>query len=422
MLSNRGFDERDAYCPIIAVTSTRRDPWHSFPEGVGFVPHPGEPLPAVPLGGGIVGAGVVDLVDRLRRIQQRHREDGSFIKLPDRVRLQFERRLRAGEGASVPEAIDGALLLLASSWERGAWPAVRGARILPDAVELVVNLPSQKVAIPAPFVDVDGFLRVERRLLAARHRKRGSGRGRAPVPTLVTAGTADEGVLLVDLESLGSLVVSGEEAGCENVIRALALELATSHWSGRFDVVLVGFGSEFERFDRVTSVSDPQPLVLELCRRRLQGDVLRNSAEVDSFAAARWFDDDACWSPLVVVCGPTVADDAVQELLEVGSDPLGGTAVVAVDTKNGASGASHSVRLTGGASSAPLELLASVLSPQQVDAGEFAEVAAILDVARGEGLGPILGGPLPKSAGPASGGPTRDLTRPSVGGRSCGPV
>jgi DNA-binding SARP family transcriptional activator len=387
-------------CPIVDAPNARRNPWSSFPEGVDSVPHPGEPSPAVPLGGGIVGAGVVDLVDRLRRIQQRHREDGSFIKLPDRLRLQFERRLRAGEGASGPEAIDAALQLLAWSWERGTWPCVRGARILPDAVELVIDTAEERMRIPSPFVEVGGLLRVDRGLLASWHRKRSRGQRRAPVPTLVTAGPAGEGVLLVDLESLGSLVVSGEQASCENVIRALALELATSHWSGRFDVVLVGFGAEFERFDRVTSVSDPQPLALELCRRRLHGDVLRSGAEVESFAAARWFDDDACWAPLVVVCGPAVGDDAVQELLEVASDPVGGTAIVAAGSHEIGNSAAHSVRLTAGTSSAPLELLASVLCPQQVNAGEFAEVTAILDVAEA------------KESAPSSEGPYRDLQVP----------
>lgn len=388
------------HCPIVEAANAHRNPWSHFPEAANVVRNRGEAPPAVPLGGGIVGAGVIDLVDRLRRIQQRHREDGSFIKLPDRLRSQFERRLRVGEGASGPEAIDAALQLLASSWERGAWPNVRGARILPDAVELVVSLPTGGLPIPPPFEHVDGLLRVERRLLSSRYRGSSREPGRAPVPTLVTAGTAGEGVLLVDLESLGSLVVSGDEAGCENVIRALALELATSHWSGRFDVALVGFGAEFERFDRVRSVADPQQLVLELCRRRLHGDALRTNAMVESFAAARWIDDDGCWAPLVVVCGPAVAENAVHELLEVGSDPLGGTAVVAVGTRKSQSGAAHSVRLAGGASSAPLELLAAVLSPQQVDAGEFAEVEAILDVAE------------EKDSAPPSEGPYRDLQVP----------
>ena len=398
--SGRAIDARSTRCAIDDVTVAQRNPWKHFPEDGRSLPHPGQPLPAVPLGGGIVGAGVVDLVDRLRRIQQRHREDGSFIKLPDRLRSQFERRLRAGEGASVPEAIDGALQLLASSWECGTWPAVRGARIHPDTVELVVDHPGGSVRIPPPFVDAGGFLRVDRGVLASRSRRFGRAQGRSPVPTLVTAGTAGGGVLLVDLESLGSLLVNGDEAGCENVIRALALELATSHWSGRFDVVLVGFGAEFERFERVTSVSDPQPLVLELCRRRLHGDALRNNAQVKSFAAARWFDDDACWAPLVVVCGPSVAAGSVQELLEVGSDPLGGTAVVAVGARRGGNGAAHSVRLTGGAPSAPLEQLAAVLTPQQVDADEFAEVAAILDVAE------------EKDSAPPSDDPYRDLQVP----------
>ena len=59
---------------------------------------------------------------------------------------------------------------------------------------------------------------------------------------------------MVNLESLGTLIVDGDPSASEGVIRALALELATSFWSGWFDLVVVGFGAELERFDRVMAV------------------------------------------------------------------------------------------------------------------------------------------------------------------------
>lgn len=100
------------------------------------------------------------------------------------------------------------------------------------------------------------------------------GRTAAPAPLLVTAGHGTDGIIMVNLESLGALTVDGDPTGCEGVVRALALELATSHWTGRFDLNVVGFGVELERFERVVSVSDVPKLVDRLQRRRLNCELL----------------------------------------------------------------------------------------------------------------------------------------------------
>jgi len=66
--------------------------------------------------------------------------------------------------------------------------------------------------------------------------------GPPPAPLLVTAGQGSDGLIMVNLESLGTLIVGGDPSGSEGVIRALSLELATSLWNGWFDLVVVGFG------------------------------------------------------------------------------------------------------------------------------------------------------------------------------------
>ena len=79
-------------------------------------PSPRAKVPLMPVGGGVVGAGVVGLLDRMRRVQQRHRNEGAYIRLPDQSQSQFEQRLRLGEGREVIHAVDAALRLLEQAW------------------------------------------------------------------------------------------------------------------------------------------------------------------------------------------------------------------------------------------------------------------------------------------------------------------
>ncbi len=82
-------------------------------------PRPFTPsVPVVPLGGGVVGAGVVRLLDRLRQVQQRHRPVGSYIRLPDRDQSRFEQRLRVGDGVGLTAEVDAAIRWATSSGPR----------------------------------------------------------------------------------------------------------------------------------------------------------------------------------------------------------------------------------------------------------------------------------------------------------------
>jgi hypothetical protein len=183
---------------------------------------------------------------------------------------------------------------------------------------------------------------------------------------------------MVNLESLGTLIVDGDPSGSEGVIRALALELATSFWSGWFDLVVVGFGAELERFDRVMALPDLPPLLESLYRRRLHGIGSLRTTGFHSFAQARCVDDSDRWDPIVVICGPTVSGEYLAELLELGSDPHLGVAVVAVGE---AAGPPDGLRLSGPPQLASLDLLESVVEPQQLAATELDGVTTLIDTA-----------------------------------------
>jgi len=191
----------------------------------------------IPVGAGIVGVGVSDLVDRLRRVQQRHREPGARIRLPDPVLRQFEQRLRSGDGADVLRSVEEAVLRYFGHGD-GPFPSgvVLGVKVSEADVELVIDGAVPSGEPPGGFRRVPGTssLAIDRSSLgtwkgAVAPRVPRPGRPRSfPLPTLVTIGRSEDRVVLVNLEGLGSLVVDGDLRDAEGIVRATALELATS--------------------------------------------------------------------------------------------------------------------------------------------------------------------------------------------------
>jgi DNA-binding SARP family transcriptional activator len=341
----------------------------------------------------VVGAGVVRLLDRLRRVQQRHRSEGSYIRLPDPVRRMFEQRLRVGHGLTVAYEADLALRQIGASVTTspasGQFGLIKGIRIHDEVIELIVtdSVVSDRIDPTPSSGDGHRVMMVDRRTLVPPSHPPGmmqlseappAGGPRSAAPLMVTVGHGPSGLVMVNLESLGSLVVTGNPTDADAVVRALALELAMSYWAGQFSMAVVGFGSELERFEGVTSYPDVSTLIHLLCQRRILGASQLRSAGFPSFAHARQGKDPDRWAPMVVICGPEVVEDAVTELLEVGADPVHGTAVVAVGERVEAQ---YSVRLTGGDWSTSLELLGAAVFPQRIRPEELHDVTSLLDTA-----------------------------------------
>ncbi len=333
--------------------------------------------PVVPVGAGVVGAGVVRLLDRMRRVQQRYRPEGSYIRLPERDLSGFEQRLRVGDGWVLTHQVETAIRQLAASVSvrQDELPQVLGVRVHSEVIELVLADPER----PPVVVDRSSLTSSPPHTPGSPGREWPSpARPRSPAPMLATVGHSPTGLVMVNLESLGSLVVRGNPAAADAVVRALALELSTSFWSGQFSLAVVGFGSELERFPGVRSYFESDELLNVLYRRKLGGTELLDAGGYSSFAHARQVEDSDRWAPLAVICGPTVADAEVAEILDAASDPARGTAVVAVGERMEAQ---YSVRLTGDGWATALELLGSAVFPQQLDGDELGKVTTLLDTA-----------------------------------------
>ena len=200
-------------------------------------------LPAVPLGGGVVGAGVASVLDRLRKVQQRHRPGGMFIRLPDRRHRLFEQRLRVGDGREIVVAADGALRVLAEECLRSGVvvPSITGITVGSESVELLVDsegtvadrmwldgLPNALKVGPSSSVIV-----IDRRALPVPSPGTVDTAASSVAPLLITAGHRSDGLVLVNLESLGTIAVTGIPVDCEGVLRAWPS--SWPHHSGRDD-------------------------------------------------------------------------------------------------------------------------------------------------------------------------------------------
>ena len=98
----------------------------------------------------MVGAGVANILDRMRRAQQRHRREGAYIGLPDQEHRVFEQRLRVGDGSTIVQDVDRSLRLV-SDWCRSvgqSTPAISGIKVGLDTIEMVVESRGAPIAVP----------------------------------------------------------------------------------------------------------------------------------------------------------------------------------------------------------------------------------------------------------------------------------
>ncbi|MEN3308889.1 MAG: hypothetical protein V7603_5091 [Micromonosporaceae bacterium] len=193
-------------------------------------------LVGVPLiGAGLLAALLLTTLRRRRRRQQHHRPVGR--RLPEPVSPQVEMQMRVVAQPIAVDRLDQALRVLAAALvDRPAeqMPDIVGAWLAGDTVNLLLtgacpNPPAPWVgdqrnwSLPGdvPLPDVDGQL--------------------APLPTLVAVGSRPGMHLLVDLERLGLLTITGDPSRAGDLLRYFAAELACNTWSDHVEITVAGF-------------------------------------------------------------------------------------------------------------------------------------------------------------------------------------
>lgn len=285
----------------------------------------GLPIPASVAGLGLMAAGVVVTLDRLRRVQQRKRRNGHMIPVPTGPAAEAERILRTAATHSPADRLDEALRAFSaqlSRTETGPVPAIEAVSVAPDSVEILLSGPAH--APSGPFdVTAGGRSWV---LPAVANVADVATERSAPAPALVTVGAVDGRQILVDLEAHPRTALIGEAS--EALFAALVLELCTSRWADTLHVVLTGrppsCAGAYERLRAVASVKEALD--------DLEAESVALTSELaagrhGSTFSARLAETADGWVPTVVLVADP-ADPALDRLLLVASENHGLAVVV----------------------------------------------------------------------------------------------
>lgn len=211
----------------------------------------------------LIAGAVVAALDRMRRVQQRHRRTGLRIALPtdDLAALELDLRRRA-RGSPRP-ALDALYRAACSTRGHAAPVNVAWARVGEGRTEvgIVASDDGASAALPPPFVPGRGGDRwilpaAPGRLDDADRSLHDVGAGepvRLPA-TVVTAGRTGSDLVVVDLAVVGVLAVDAPAARA--ICRAMVVELATGAEADDVDVVVVGDDGPLAALERVRAVDD----------------------------------------------------------------------------------------------------------------------------------------------------------------------
>lgn len=198
------------------------------------------------------------------------------------------------------------------------------------------------------------------------------------LPVMLSTGREATGPLLVNLEQMGSVSIGGPMEGGTEVLQAWALELATSEWNSRLELMLVEVAAPLVSLDRVRMHSTMAPVLDQLHRRRLAGREFLRTSGFETFAQARSAGIREC-HPLVVIAGPGLPEVDRRDLVAFGPDPLTSTSVV---TSGEDIGAACTLMAIPERSSVLVEPFGREVTPQRVTSDELAAVGALMAVAQ----------------------------------------
>jgi LysM repeat protein len=193
-------------------------------------------LVGVPLlGAGLLATLALTTLRRRRGRQEQHRPVGR--RLPEPVKPEVETHLRVVAQPIAVDRLDQAMRVLAATLvDRPAeqMPDIVGAWMAGDTVNLLLTGPCPNPTAPwigddttwtlpgdVPLPDVDGQI--------------------APLPTLVAVASRPGAHLLLDLERLGLLTITGDPGRAGDLLRYLTAELSCNTWSDHVEVTVAGF-------------------------------------------------------------------------------------------------------------------------------------------------------------------------------------
>jgi hypothetical protein len=205
---------------------------------------------------GVLAAGLVALLRRLRSAQLRHRRSGTIPTPPPPDTAKTEAIIRSAAAPSSTEFIDLALRAMALDVTASHIPPpeIVGVHLDPEKLRLLLWTPHHDPP-PGWLPDDDGRSWILSTDTDVDLLRRNADSAPAPYPALVTVGHGDRSQLLLDLEYLGATQLSGDPDEVAATCHTMATELATSGIADGIQIFCVGFGEDLSDFERIRIVS-----------------------------------------------------------------------------------------------------------------------------------------------------------------------
>ncbi|ODU06733.1 MAG: hypothetical protein ABS81_03705 [Pseudonocardia sp. SCN 72-86] len=255
--------------------------------------------------GAIAAAGLLTLLGIRRMKQRRRRRPGQRIAMPQGEAGTMELELRAVENPMGMEHVDHALRHLAI-WAQDTnnqLPQLYALRLSDAEIALYLEEPCDLPAPFAPVTDDKTAWTVDPQQLPELERIPSS-----PWPALVTIGQ-DQGDahLMVDLEHIGALNLTGSPSTICGALTGLAVELATSQWADDLSVTLVGIAPGLPAAldtGRIRHIDDVDELMRVLRAQAASTKATLDELGVNSIEEARSLGMFAeAWTPEIVILG-----------------------------------------------------------------------------------------------------------------------
>jgi DNA-binding SARP family transcriptional activator len=343
--------------------------------------HDPEPIRLQPgnlLRDGLLAAGVVLLLDRLRRVRQRRRLPGERVRLPDPELASRELALRAGADLDEAAFLDAGLSMLSKGLRDEVLeaPEVAATRLTARGIEFLLAKPA--AVAPAGFEVEDDDSRWVLPRSACLEESVRSESATDPLPALVTVGVEGAGdQLLINLEQAGIVTLVGDSRLAHKMLLAMATELA-SRGSAHKTIVLVGFGDHLASLEGVQIVESLAEVIDDLERQAEEIGGLVRAGGHPSIAAARVGASrlDA-WTPTLVLCWKAPSAELADRLVALaGMSVHAGVAGVVCGEL--AQAPWHFELAADQVSISPLGL---VVRPQRLTGPESAAIGRLVEVA-----------------------------------------
>ncbi|MER6117937.1 LysM peptidoglycan-binding domain-containing protein [Streptomyces sp. NPDC001743] len=284
----------------------------------------------------LFAAAVLAVLGGRRALQQRRRRPRRRIPMPQQATAtaDLEKQLRVASDPEGLDLVDVALRTLAANCAKAGQPLppLEAVRVTAKGLELYLSAPTPQIA---PFAETEeGPDRWWCPARGAQFLDEDQARDTMPpYPALVSLGeTADGEPVLVNLESVGALRLTGTGADIRAVMLGMAVELASSGLSDDTTLLLAGLGEELAGVFPIR-VEHQEDLAHALPELRAHDALQRRALEagdLDDLAQARLSEDGGdAWIPKVLIAPTAPSGDEAEALADLlSSRPRTATAIV----------------------------------------------------------------------------------------------